>query len=162
MKNIFYERQKFNQWWLWGILLSVFTPICYSVVNGLIHGSLTMEVFEKSNPIMPFFIVLLIIILFVLVTLTTKIDSTGIKMNFYPLSRKKVLWSEIDSVKVVNYGFIGGWGIRIGSPFGTVYNIKGKMGLAIKLKNGNKFLIGTQKEEELKKVVEDYYSESRN
>ena len=53
----------------------------------------------------------------------------------------------------MNYGFVG-YGIRLGSKYGTVYNMKGNRGLAIELNNGKKFVIGTQKEMELKNVVE--------
>lgn len=84
------------------------------------------------------------------------IDSSGIDMRFSPLSSKKVKWSEIDSAEVVDYGFVGGWGVRLGSKYGTVYNVNGSKGLALKLKNGKKFVIGTQKEDELKSVVNKY------
>ena len=33
------------------------------------------------------------------------------------------------------------------------YNVKGKMGLQLVLKNGKKILIGTQKTEELKQIL---------
>lgn len=65
-----------------------------------------------------------------------------------------MLCKDIKSAKVVNYGFVGGWGIRLWTAYGTVYNIKGNKGLAIELFNGEKFLIGTQKENELKIIVE--------
>lgn len=58
----------------------------------------------------------------------------------------------------MNYGFVGGWGVRLWTAFGTVYNVRGKMGLAIKLKDGTKFLIGTQKEMELKSVIIKKYN----
>jgi hypothetical protein len=57
-------------------------------------------------------------------------------------------------MKVLNYGFVGGWGVRLWTKYGTVYNVKGNIGLAIELKNGTKFLIGTQKEIELRSFLE--------
>ena len=63
-------------------------------------------------------------------------------------------WKEIKKVEIVTYGFVGGWGIRLWTKYGTVYTIKGNKGLAIELLNGKKFLIGTQKETELNKIVE--------
>ena len=48
---------------------------------------------------------------------------------------------------------MGGWGIRLWTKYGTVFNIKGKKGLAIELYSGKKFLIGTQKEIELIEFV---------
>ena len=75
-------------------------------------------------------------------------------MNFFPFKKKRVEWNEIKNTKVINYGFVGGWGIRLWTKYGTVYNMKGNKGLAIELKNGKKFLIGTQKETELRNVME--------
>ena len=73
-----------------------------------------------------------------------------------PMVRKKVAWDNIAELEVLDYGFVGGWGIRIGTKFGTVYNTSGSKGLRIKLKNNKKFLIGTQKEDELKRIVEKW------
>ena len=56
--------------------------------------------------------------------------------------------------EIVNYGFVGGWGIRLWTKYGTVYNMRGNKGLAIALTDGNKFLIGTQKPEELTAILE--------
>ena len=55
----------------------------------------------------------------------------------------------------LDYGFIGGYGIRLWTKYGTVYNTSGKIGLAITLNNGDKFLIGTQKSDELKLFLEN-------
>ena len=55
---------------------------------------------------------------------------------------------------LIGLGAIAVYGIRLGSKYGTVYNMSGDKGLAIELNNGKKFVIGTQKELELKKVVE--------
>jgi len=86
--------------------------------------------------------------------LKTEIDKTEIRINFFPFVKKRVNWKEIKNAEVVNYRFVGGWGIRLWTKYGTVYNTKGNKGLAIELQNGKKILIGTQKETELKKIVE--------
>ena len=83
----------------------------------------------------------------------TEINQNKIQMNFFPFVKKQVIWKEVKSAEIVNYGFVGGWGIRFGTKFGTVYNTRGNKGLAIELINGEKFLIGTQKETELNKIV---------
>jgi len=86
--------------------------------------------------------------------LKTSIDKNGIQISFFPFMKKRVGWNEIKSTKVVNCGLVGGWGIRLWTKYGTVYNMKGNKGLTIELKNGKKFLIGTQKETELNNVVD--------
>jgi hypothetical protein len=85
--------------------------------------------------------------------LKTEIDEDSIRIKFFPFANKVFHWKDIAKAEVVNYGFVGGWGIRIGTKYGTVYNIKGQQGLAIQLKNGKKRCIGTQKEAELKAVI---------
>lgn len=56
-------------------------------------------------------------------------------MNFSPFLKKSVKWKEIKTVKIVKHDFMG-YGIRLGSEYGTVYNTKGNKGLAIELKTG--------------------------
>ncbi len=43
-------------------------------------------------------------------------------------------------------------GIRYG-PKGTAYNVSGKIGLQLELKNGKKILIGTRKPEEIENLL---------
>ena len=52
----------------------------------------------------------------------------------------------------------GGWGIKGGfsKQTGKAYTTKGTTGLQLTLKNGKKILIGTQKKEEIKRVLETY------
>ena len=57
--------------------------------------------------------------------------------------------------QIVDYGFVGGWGIRMGTKYGTVYNTRGKTGLALTLLNGTRYCIGTQKEGELADFLKD-------
>ena len=74
--------------------------------------------------------------------------------RIFPLTKKEIPWDQIDTAEVINYGFVGGWGIRYSANYGTVYNTKGKMGVLIKLKKGGKFIIGTQRPEELKSFLD--------
>ena len=76
-----------------------------------------------------------LLILFWFIWLKTKIDKNIIQMNFSPFLKKSVKWKEIKTVKIVKHDFMG-YGIRLGSEYGTVYNTKEKKGLAIELKTG--------------------------
>lgn len=155
MKDEFKEDQKFTQWWLWLILIAIGLFPVYAIYKQLILG-------EKlgDNPIPDFGLILMsifiyvILALFYLMRLKTEIDQHEIRINFFPFAKKETKWKDVKSAKIVNYGFVGGWGIRLGTKFGTVYNTKGHMGLAIELKNGRKFCIGTQKAAQLEKIVE--------
>ena len=96
---------------------------------------------------------LLLIPLFELTRLKTKIDKSGIHMSFKPFSQKQYAWDDIESAELIDYGFVGGWGIRKSRKYGTVYNTQGSKGVWLKLKNGKKVVIGTQRTAELKRVL---------
>lgn len=142
MNKQFKEEQKYTQFWFWSILLGLYLLPVLIYINKGVEDSLWSVVFIST------------ILLFVLlIKLSTQIDASGIKMSFFPLLKKSIAWNEIKSVQVIDYGFVGGWGIRFYTDYGTVYNIRGRIGLWIELTNGKKFVIGTQKKEELKTVL---------
>lgn len=155
MKTEFKEEQKFTQWWLWLILIPVGILPIFGIYKQLILGDKFGDkpMSDLGLIILTIFIFSLIGLFFIM-KLKTSIDKNGIQMSFFPFVRKKVNWNEIKNIEVINYGFVGGWGIRLWTKYGTVYNMKGNKGLAIELNNGKKFLIGTQKETELKKFME--------
>lgn len=112
-------------------------------------GTLLFNV--HSNP--GLIILIAVSLLFLFMRLDTKVDDRGISFKFFPFVKKEYMWSEISSAKVVDYGFVGGWGIRLYTSFGTVYNVKGSKGLAIELKDEKKFCLGTQRPEELQNIL---------
>ncbi len=156
-QKVFIESQRFNQWWLWALLLGIFGVGCYGLIKQLI-----LEVPFGSKPmndtgVIGFcFFNLGMILFFRWMRLDTRINSEGLYMRFVPFKTKFHSWEEIESISVVHYGFVGGWGIRLFTPYGTVYNMRGAEGLAIRLKTGKKFLIGSQRVAELKEHVAQY------
>ncbi len=154
MKIEFKEEQKFTQRWLWLILL----PIGFLPIIGIYKQIILGESFGNkpmSNIGLIIFAIFIFSLfgLFIFMKLKTDIDNDKIEMSFFPFVKKTTKWTDIKKVEVVNYGFVGGWGIRLWTKYGTVYNIRGNKGLAIELLNGKKYLIGTQKETEMKKIV---------
>ena len=143
MGKQFIEIQKFKQWWIW---LFLFVPLAipmYNFVNvGFLEGLMTSPIF-------------LFVILFYLFKLSTQIDEKEIKVVFFPVVSKTIPWKEIKSVKLFDYGFVGGWGVRFWTKHGTVYNIKGSKGLLLEFLDGKTIVVGTQKEEELKFFLKD-------
>lgn len=152
----FKEEQKFTQWWLWISLFGIGTLIIFKKYKQLISEHQVVS--KPMSDADLWFLSLLIfsvIALFWFIKLTTEIDMNHISMIFTPFIKKSIRWSDVKRAKVVDYGFVGGWGIRFWTKYGTVYNIKGKIGLAIELNDGSKFLIGTQKGEELKEIIHE-------
>ena len=150
----FKEKQKFTRWWIWLILIGLGAIAVYGFIQQIVFG---VEFGNKPMSNVGIIIFTLFVFGFIYfnwyMTLITEITNGGIKMRFIPFVKKEIQWSELKSAKIVDYGFVG-YGIRLGSKYGTVYNMNGNKGLAIELNNGKKFVIGTQKEMELKNVVE--------
>ena len=155
MSKAFKETQKFSQWWLWLILLFIGALPILGIYKQLIIGEKFGDKPMSDLGLIIFAVfVFSLIAMFWFMQLKTEIDQNEIRMRFFPLVKKRVSWEEIKNAEIVNYGFVGGWGIRLSTKYGTVYNIKGDKGLAIELLNGKNFLIGTQKPNELIAMLE--------
>jgi hypothetical protein len=155
---LFTEKQRFNQWWIWAILISVNAVMLFGLAQQM--------VFKKpfgENPasdggiIFGAFMCSLLLIVFVSFRLETKIYQGGIAVRFFPLQLKTryFAFEDISSMEIREYKPImeyGGWGIR-GFGSNRALNIKGKIGLQLVFKNGQKLLIGTQKADEIVKIL---------
>lgn len=154
MKIEFKEEQKFTQRWLWLILIGTGLIPLYGIYKQLILKEQFRDYpMSDSGLIILSIFMFSLIALFLFMRLKTEIDQKEIRMNFFPFVKKRISWKEVKSTEVVNYGFVGGVGIRLWTKYGTVYNIKGNQGLAIELLNGKKLLIGTQKANELTEIL---------
>jgi hypothetical protein len=161
--KVFIEEQRFTQWWLYIIMIiPLFVVIFPFIFN---HE----EMNNNKEAILGISISLLIMIaiigLVLFIRLKTKIDEQGIYYQFFPLNfnQKFISWNDISKCYVRKYKPIleyGGWGIKSRIFFrnsnGVAYNIKGNIGLQLKLKNGKKILIGTQKMNEVERVLLTY------
>jgi len=144
MEIFFEEKQKFNQWWLWIILL-VFPILSILPFDG--------------NEINHYyvFIGLAIPLIFYFLELRTFVTKEGLHYQFFPFHFKKYLVKieEIEKVEALQYkplGDYGGWGIRYGFK-GKAYNVSGNKGTKVHLSNGRNILFGSQKYKELEKVL---------
>ncbi|MBK0371022.1 hypothetical protein [Flavobacterium agrisoli] len=155
MKSVFSEKQKFTQWWLWLILIAVGLIPLYGLYKqiylGVPFGDKPMS---NSGLVLYSLGTFAVISIFIFSALTTQINSKTIHFGFMPFISKSLHWNEVASASIVKYGFVG-YGIRISSSYGMVYNVKGNKGLSIQLKNGKRYLIGTQKETELQYFLDN-------
>ncbi len=166
----FSEEQRFTQLWLHILLVVSFIGPVILVVNDYL----------KKDDKGPTALLGLIIIIGAMVLiygfifslkLKTKIDEIGIHFKFVPFHFKMrtINWSTIEKSYVRNYEPIseyGGWGMKGGKLWnknkGLAYNVKGDIGLQLELKNGKKILIGTQKQDEMNRVLQTYSSKFVN
>ncbi|WP_052599068.1 hypothetical protein [Aureispira sp. CCB-QB1] len=158
MSLVFKEKQKLSGWLLWLvtiILVGVGMLILYGIYQQIILGQ---PFGDKPSSDLSLIVIasmiLGLLIFFWTLNLKTEINNTEIKIHFFPLTKRVIKWNNVQKAQVVDYGFIGGWGLRLSSQYGTVYNASGTMGLAIELKNGTKLLIGTQKSDALAQYVQ--------
>ena len=92
------------------------------------------------------------VLFFLYIELRTEIDERGIRVRLRPIAKNVFLWEQIEKVEPVTYGFVG-YGLRFSFKYGTVYNIKGNKGIAVYLKDGGRFVIGTQRPEEIREFM---------
>ncbi len=154
--KVFTETQKFDQLWLWLLLIpSGLLPVVIfgaglyvQLVKGQSFGNNPMS---DQGLILAFILTLLLclglLLLFALTRLQTRVDKNSIELRFFPLLRKKriISWNEVERFEVVKYNPVrdyGGWGLRFGKG-GKAYNVRGDHGLKLWFYNGRHLLIGT-------------------
>lgn len=103
--------------------------------------------------------VILIMALFFLMNLKTVINQKSINIQFFPFIRepKVFLWKDIQKIELKKYQPMveyGGYGIR-GLGDDKAYNIQGDIGLKLYFKDGKKLMLGTQKPNEINKIVRE-------
>lgn len=147
-EELFMEEQNLDQGWLW-LLMGVVTLIIFVTLLMSGQGGWIMillgAVLVSSMALLSSF------------RLLTKIDDEGVHYRLSPflMKYKTVRWQDIDQVYVRRYSpFLeyGGWGIRYGKK-GWAYTAKGNQGIQLVFKNGKRILLGTQREEDISRVL---------
>ncbi|QIE59025.1 hypothetical protein G5B37_05440 [Rasiella rasia] len=160
--RLFHESQKFNQVWLVILMMSTvaITIGALAMSYPKVAPSEMTDFLAVSIPTVV--LVLTITVLIFTTRLETKIDSVGVHYGFWPFQRKlrTASWHEIQSCRVRKYSPLrefGGWGYKFSlSGHGKVYNTKGNMGIQIVFNSGKKTLVGTQKPEEARQILERF------
>jgi hypothetical protein len=168
--KVFKEEQSFTQTWMIIIfIIALVGPLCVGIY-GIIQQIFLKQPFGDKpmsdvGLLIFTFVMLLFSVLIFVCRLSTRIDENGIHYQFFPFhfSLQTIAWSQLEVAKVRTYLPIseyGGWGFRSGffgnKAKGSAYNVSGDIGIQLKFKNGKKLLIGTQKQEEAKSVLETY------
>ena len=162
--KVFKEEQRFTQLWL-----QVLLAVSFIVPLVLITNELIEKGWQNTDARVGFIVVVLSVLLtygFIFsLKLITRIDERGINFRFLPfhLSSKHISWSELKAAYVRKYEPIseyGGWGMKGGKLWnkskGVSYTTKGDVGIQLELLNGKKILLGTQRAEEAKQVLQTY------
>lgn len=162
----FKEVQRFRQWWLWVIVLSVPGVCLYGIIQQIVFdrpfgndplsdgGLLAVAgVFGGGLPL-----------LFYAVNLTVEVRSDGLYIRYFPfhLRFRRIPFDTIARAEARTYsplGEFGGWGIRWGKQ-GKAYSVSGNRGVQLEFRNGRKLLIGSKRAEELAEALARALSEN--
>ncbi|MEJ1223929.1 hypothetical protein [Sediminicola sp. 1XM1-17] len=162
--RVFQETQRFSQWPMRLIFLSVLGLLLFSLYQWFIANKVVGNVPPEDGIGQLIVIGVLVptLLLLALLRLQTEIDERGIHYRFTPFhfKNKTMSWEQIEECYVRTYSPImeyGGWGYRISLKKGTAYNVSGNKGIQIVLKSGKKILLGTRKELEASQVIERYF-----
>lgn len=166
-KNVlFHEEQRFRQWWLWAII--AVTSIVAPLMTGL--DWLRADSPERAGEAAWGFGISAavggaLLLLFLSLRLTTELRRKELFIRFFPLHwrGKTIPLKEIASCEARVYRPLleyGGWGIRWGIS-GKAYNVSGKQGVQLVLKDGKRLLIGSQRAEELSEAIHDLLAKKK-
>ena len=160
---VFFERQRFNQWWaigLFAILNGVFVFGCfYQLIAGNQFGNNPLP---DTSLMLVTGVVLLSTAFFFSIRLETVINTEGVYFRMFPfhLRFKLLAWETITEAEVrkINpMGELGGWGLRykfggsgIRVGINTIsYTISGNKVLKLTRINKKTVYIGTRRAEEM-------------
>jgi hypothetical protein len=157
---LFIEKQRFTQWWIWLILLTINGALIYGVIKQVLGGQAFGDKPAGDTELLLITGTLVIMtLLFLGMRLETKIDKAGIYVRFFPfhLKFKHYSWDSLKRCHVRQYAPLmeyGGWGLRLGLfGKGTAYNVSGNTGLQLEFTDNKKLLIGTKKPEEMTQTL---------
>lgn len=165
-KLLFKEEQEFDKRWLWLLMLVAVSAAAIPFFRGIYF--LTAENPPVNNPmtegglIVTGLTVLVMVGIFILLfrtKLKTKVTAEKLSVCFPPLVRK---WKDIDPSEIEKYELrqyhpkreYGGHGIKRRLRKGGAWTVAGRNGLQLYMKNGKKFLIGTQKQQALEHAMQ--------
>lgn len=173
-QELFIERQKFTQAWIWVIIIfALGIPLIvfgYGIIKQLVFDVPFGNNPDSDESLMVSGMVILLLSILIIgimasATLITAVKMDGVYLRYPPFIFKYKHYhvDDIERWQVRKYDPIlefGGWGIRWwGKKHGMAYNVKGNMGLQLYTIQGKKLLIGTQKPEEiaiaLRKIIKD-------
>jgi hypothetical protein len=139
----FEERQSFRQPLLWVLMLAT---LAFLPVASLLAPE------GQTVPWVVLGIGLATGLLLYSMRLSVQVDTEAIRIRFFPVWKKTIPLAEVVRWEARTYRPVleyGGWGIRYTLGKGWAYNVCGNRGVQLKLANGQRILIGSQRAEEL-------------
>ena len=157
-KALFVEKQHFNRILLGGIIFLINIPFLFFLWNVFQSGYEYALADGGHAAITEFFFSVLLLLFLISVRLETKITHEALEVRFFPLQLKfrRYKWEQFAEVSLRKYSPLleyGGWGLR-GLGRNRALNIGGNYGIQLVFHDSSRLLIGTQKQDELKRFLE--------
>lgn len=163
----FTEKQRFNQWWIWFLLIGGNGIVAFLLIRQVaLRQSVDSMHASNSDLVVALVVMLLVTVAFFFIQLKTVISDKGIYVQLFPFQIRYTLipWENVKRSYVRQYKPLaeyGGWGYRVRTKKNIAYNISGNVGLQLELINEKKILIGTLRSDEVQGVLEKIKAESR-
>lgn len=155
---LFHEVQRIRQPWLIFLVALCVAGAWFSFVSQILMDRPFGD--RPAPDLMVWFVCLFfgiaLPVFFFLVKMEVTVTRERVLARFFPLARKEFSPADISKAYARTYHPIkeyGGWGIRWGPRSGRAYNASGNRGIQLELADGNRFLIGSQKPEELAAAI---------
>ena len=150
---LFSEQQTITKWYIWIVPVLVLVVCVYVILSQLLLQQVGSTNAIPLNILIMMIIVPCILIFFLRhIRMNVEITAKGILYDVRPFHEGYVLWSEVKEIKLIPYTRMA-FGLRSGL-YGKAFNISGTHGLQLTKKNGQKIVLGTDKPELLRKVLE--------
>jgi hypothetical protein len=134
------------------------TQIGHVIVWPLVGVIVLIEIigFVGSSPhreIPAFVLILLLVSLALFYKLTITIEGDTLRSSFrFGIIRKNIRLADIAGCEAIRTRWWYGWGIHL-TPYGWLYNVSGLHAVAITLRNGRKFALGTDEPDGLAEAI---------
>jgi hypothetical protein len=163
---LFEEVQRFDQLWFRLLLGALAAAGLYFIIAGS-YIQLVQGIPFGNKPLPDMGLVAVNVLFFLLgvalpvalmrLKLEVRLDRHALIARYWPLAVRKIPLPKIKSWEARTYRPIrdyGGWGVRYSlTQRHWVYNVKGNRGVLLELADGKKFMLGSQRAEELAQAL---------
>lgn len=153
----FLEVQRFRQPWLLVIFVAIAGVMWWGFVTQVILGQ---PWGSKPAPDVVVWALLVVFgigfpLLFGFGAMRTSVEGRSLHIRFFGVFRRTIALDDIAEANATTYRpFLdyGGWGIRLGLQ-GWCYNVSGNRGVLLRLRDGRRVMVGSQRPERLAEAL---------
>ncbi len=159
-EHAFHEDQRLTQWWIRLIAAVVAGLGWWAFIAQIVMGEpwgdrpapdwVIWLIFPLMGIGLPAFLLL--------AKLSVTVEDDAIHIRWFPFAWRTVHFADIESAQARTYRPLleyGGWGVRWSPGRGMAWNASGDRGVQLTLTSGKQLLIGSQRADELAKVIRE-------